>query len=101
MRLSTQRGSPSNVSPPGTRMSQNMRATARSRGRQGRSWKVEGSGTATMSDSSTRAKPSIEAPSKVTPSSRACSSSSMVMATDLSIPRMSVNQRRMNLTSWS
>ena len=78
-----------------------MRATARSRGRHGSSWNVEGSGTATMSASSTRANPSIDAPSNVTPSSSACSSSSMVMATDLSIPRMSVNHSRMNFTSWS
>ena len=82
-------------------MSHSIRATACSFGRHGSTWNVAGSGIATMSASSTRAKPSIDAPSNVTPSSRACSSSSMVMATDLSMPRMSVNHRRMNFTSWS
>ena len=78
-----------------------MRATRRSRGRQGRSWKVVGSGIAIMSDSSMRAKPSIDEPSKPTPSSSASSSSSTVIAKLFSEPRMSVNQRRMNLTSCS
>ena len=36
-----------------------MRATPRSRGRQGSSWNVAGSGMAIMSDSSMRAKPSM------------------------------------------
>src|SRR5665811_1484024 len=39
-------------------MSQNIRATACSFGRHGSSWKVDGSGTATMSASSDRANPS-------------------------------------------
>jgi hypothetical protein len=82
-------------------MSQNMRATLDSRGRQGTSWKVAGSGMASMSDSSMRAKPSMEEPSKPMPSSKAFSSSSTVMAKDLRAPTMSVNQRRMNLTSCS
>ncbi len=82
-------------------MSQNMRATRFSLGRQGRIANVVGSGNAIMSDSSMRAKPSIEEPSKPTPSSSAGSSSSTVMATLFKEPRMSVNQRRMNFTSCS
>jgi hypothetical protein len=82
-------------------MSQNMRATLDSRGRQGTSWNVAGSGIASMSDSSMRANPSMEEPSKPMPSSKAFSSSSTVMAKDFSAPTMSVNQRRMNFTSFS
>ena len=50
---------------------------------QGSTWKVDGSGLATVSDSETRAKPSIEDPSKPMPSSKAPSSSAGAMATDL------------------
>ena len=78
-----------------------MRATRRSLGRQGRMANVVGSGIAIMSDSSMRANPSIDEPSKPTPSSSASGSSSTVIATLFSEPRMSVNQRRMNLTSCS
>ena len=70
-------------------------------GRQGTSWKVVGSGMAIMSDSSMRAKPSMDEPSKPMPSSRAFSSSSTVMAKLLRAPTMSVNQSRMNLTAFS
>ena len=101
-RFSTYRGSPSNGSPPGIKISQNMRATARcSVDRQGSSWKVSGSGSATISLSSMRAKPSIEEPSKPIPSSRAPSNSSAVMAKFFNIPRISVNHSRMNLISCS
>ncbi len=82
-------------------MSQNMRATERSWGRQGMMAKVAGSGMAIMSDSSMRANPSMDEPSKPMPSSRALGSSSTVMATLFREPRMSVNQARMNLTSCS
>src|SRR5680860_425856 len=82
-------------------MSQNIRATARSRGRYGRIAKVLGSGTATTSDSSMALKPVIEDPSKPIPCSSALRTSSRVMEKLLSRPRMSVNQRRMNRTSRS
>ena len=82
-------------------MSQNMRATRCCCGRQGSTTKVAGSGRAIMSDSSMRAKPSIEEPSKLMPRSSAASSSPTVIANDFSEPRMSVNQSRMNLTSAS
>ena len=85
----------------GVRTSQNMRATAFWRGRQGRIRNVVGSGMATISLSSMRANPSIDEPSKPTPRSSASGSSCAVMANPLSAPRMSVNQSRMNLTSCS
>ena len=56
-------------------MSQNIRATASSSGRQGSRAKVAGSGTASMSDSSIGLKPVIEEPSKPIPPSKASSSS--------------------------
>ena len=99
--LRTLRGSPSNGSPSGRVMSQNMRATAFWRGRQGSTEKVVGSGAAIMSDSSTRANPSMAEPSKAMPRSSALSNSATVMAKPLRLPRMSVNQSRMNLTSLS
>ena len=46
-------------------------------------WKVDGSGLATVSDSDTRANPSIDEPSKPMPSSKAPSSSAGAIATDL------------------
>ncbi len=54
-----------------------------------------GSGRASMSDSWTREKPSMEDPSKSMPSSKAFSSSAGVMANDFRNPSTSVNQRRM------
>ena len=50
--------------------------------RNGRIWKVFGSGLASTSLSCTRLKPSMAEPSKVMPSSRAFSSSAGVMAED-------------------
>ena len=60
----------------------------------GITWKVEGSGSATMSDSWMRANPSIEEPSKPMPSVRAPSSSCEVIVNAFRNPRTSVNQRR-------
>ena len=76
--------------------SQNIRATPCSSGRHGRIAKVVGSGIAIMSDSSIALKPVIEEPSKPMPPSNASSSSAELIEKDLSWPRMSVNQRRMN-----
>ena len=73
-------------------MSQNIRATGRSLGRQGISWKVLGSGRAIMSLSSMRANPSIEDPSNPMPSAMPSSSSEGVTLKDFSFPRTSVNQ---------
>ena len=47
----------------------------------GSTWNVEGSGRATVSDSKTRANPSIEDPSNPMPSSQAPSSSAGEIAT--------------------
>ena len=84
-------------------MEQNMRATPSVEGRQGKTWKVEASGTASMSLSVSRAKPSMDAPSKPMPSSKAASSSLGVMAKDFIWPSTSVNHRRMKwmLRSWT
>ena len=49
----------------------------------GSTWNVDGSGRATMSDSYTRAKPSMADPSKPIPSAKAPSSSAGATATDL------------------
>ena len=64
-------------------MSQNMRATPWDSPRQGSTWKVPGSGMASMSASCTRAKPSMAEPSKPIPSLNALSSSAGAIATDL------------------
>jgi hypothetical protein len=48
-----------------------------------------------MSDSWTRANPSMADPSKPTPSRKACGNSAAGNASDLSMPRTSTNQRRM------
>lgn len=64
-------------------MSQNIRAVPGASARHGRIWNVPGSGLAIMSDSYTRAKPSMAEPSKPMPSSNACSSSAGATATDL------------------
>ena len=101
LRFRTNRGSPAKGSPLGLRMSQNIRATAFCRGRQGRSVKVVGSGKARISLSFIRAKPSTEAPSNPTPCSIASCRSSTVIAKPFRLPRMSVNQSRMNFTSFS
>ena len=82
-------------------MSQNIRAVPGVSERQGRIWKVPGSGRASMSDSATRAKPSIAEPSKPMPSSKAPSSSAGATATDFRKPSTSVNQRRTNRMSRS
>ena len=63
---------------------------------QGITWKVAGSGMATMSDSWMRLKPSIEEPSKPIPSANAPSSSWLVIVKDFRNPSTSVNQRRTN-----
>src|SRR5918992_2112577 len=82
-------------------MSQNIRATPLPSGRHGSTAKVLASGMAIMSDSSIALKPVIEEPSKPMPPSNASSSSSALMEKLLSWPRMSVNQKRMNLMSRS
>src|SRR3954470_10535865 len=73
-----------------------MRPTPCSSGRQGRIAKVDGSGIAIMSDSSIALKPVIDEPSKPMPPSKASASSDAPIENDLSCPRMSVNQNRMN-----
>src|ERR687895_391991 len=98
----TNRGSPSYGSPPGLSTSQNSRPTVWvSPVRHGRIRNVVGSGMATMSDSSIRLKPVIDEPSNPMPSSSAPGSSSRPTANDLSCPKMSVNQNRMNSTPRS
>src|SRR5687768_15608978 len=82
-------------------MSQNIRAVEGVSPRHGRIWNVDGSGLASMSDSCTRAKPSIDDPSKPMPSLNAPSSSAGAMATDFSEPSTSVNHRRTKRTSRS
>ncbi len=54
-----------------------------------------------MSDSTTRARPSMVDPSNPIPSVKAASSSAGATATDLSEPSTSVNQSRTNRTSRS
>ena len=66
-------------------MSQNIRATGASV-LHGMIWNVEGSGTATMSDSWIRLNPSIEEPSKPMPSANAPSSSCDVIVNDFRKP---------------
>src|SRR5829696_7310899 len=82
-------------------MSQNMRATPLSSGRQGRIAKVDASGMAIMSDSSIALNPVIDEPSKPMPPSKASSSSCALMEKLFSWPRMSVNQRRTKRMSRS
>jgi hypothetical protein len=82
-------------------MSQNIRATPCSAGRQGSVLNVVGSGIAIMSDSSMGLKPVIDEPSKPIPPSKASASSVALIENALSWPRMSVNHRRMNLMSRS
>src|SRR5215472_2015857 len=101
LRLSTQRGSAYDGEPSGIRMSQNILATPGYSPRHGSSWNVDGSGLAIMSDSCTRAKPSMAEPSKPIPSPNAPSSSAGATATDLSAPSTSVNQSRTKRMSRS
>ena len=83
-------------------MSQNMRASLPSCfGLHGRRQKVFGSGRATMSLSSIRAKPSIEEPSNPIPVSSASASSERVMESPFRRPRTSVNHSLMNRTLCS
>src|SRR5204862_475494 len=79
-------------------MSQIMRATFVSPSFHGISWKVSGSGIATMSDSSIALKPVIDEPSKPMPSSSASSISLGVTAKLFRWPSMSENQSRPNST---
>jgi hypothetical protein len=58
----------------------------------GMSWKLAGSGIATMSDSSIALKPVIDEPSKPIPSFKASVISAGVIANDLRCPSRSVNQ---------
>ncbi|SKV94908.1 Uncharacterised protein [Mycobacteroides abscessus subsp. massiliense] len=76
-RRSTCRGSDQDGDPSGSLISQNMRAEwcLPALVVQGSTWNVDGSGCATVSDSDTRAKPSMDEPSKPMPSSNAPSSS--------------------------
>ena len=90
---SAKRGSPSYGEPSGVTTSQIIRATfapiacpCSSSGR-GMSWKLAGSGIATMSDSSIALKPVIDEPSKPIPSFSASFISEGVIANDLSAPR--------------
>ena len=87
--------------PSGRVRSQNIRAVPGFSPRQGSTWKVLGSGLASMSASYTRAKPSMTEPSKPMPSAKAPSSSAGAIATDFSVPSTSVNQSRTNRMSRS
>ena len=81
-------------------MSQNMRAVCRpASSSNGNGWNVDGSGRSRVSDSETRLNPSMEEPSKPTPSSKALSSSAGDIITVFSEPKMSVNQRRIKAIS--
>ena len=84
-------------------MSQNIRAeyTRPPSASQGSTWKVDGSGRATMSDSKTLAKPSMAEPSNPMPSLNAPSSSAGATATDFRKPSTSVNHSRTNRMSRS
>src|SRR3954447_599606 len=82
-------------------MSQNIRAVPGDSPRHGSTWNVAGSGFASMSDSCTRAKPSMADPSKPIPSAKAPSSSAGAIATDFSVPRTSVNHSRTKRMSRS
>jgi len=84
--------------PSGFFTSQKSRATGRSDGRQATSWKVAGSGKATMSDSWILVKPVMDEPSKPMPSSKAFSSSRGVIWKLLSTPSTSMNQNWMKET---
>ena len=102
-RRSTCRESAHDGDPSGMVMSQNIRAEwcLPALVVHGSTWKVDGSGLATVSDSDTRANPSIDEPSKPMPSSNAPSSSAGAIATDLRYPSTSVNHSRTNRMSRS
>ena len=63
--------------------------------------KVSRSGCKYMSDSSMRTKPSMDEPSNMHSLSSAFRAWLLVMATFLSVPKISVNCKRINLTSFS
>src|SRR5699024_1506875 len=67
----------------------------------GNTWNVEGSGIAILTDSEIREKPSIDEPSKPTPSSNADSSSEGLITTDFNPPMRSVNHNRIKRISRS
>ena len=94
VRRNTFRGSAGEALPSGMVMSQNIRAAPGASVRHGRIENVAGSGFANMSDSVTRAKPSIAEPSKPIPSSNAFSNSAGAIATDFKKPKTSVNHKR-------
>ncbi|CAB4877712.1 unannotated protein [freshwater metagenome] len=75
-------------------ISQNIRAAPGDSVRHGRIENVVGSGLANMSDSVTRANPSMADPSNPIPSSKAFSNSAGAIATDLRKPKTSVNHNR-------
>ena len=75
-----------------------MRAAPGASVRHGRIANEEASGFANMSDSVTRANPSIADPSKPIPSANALSSSAGAIATDFKKPSTSVNQSRTKRT---
>src|SRR3954471_6871785 len=100
-RRRTCRGSAYDGDPSGMRMSQNIRAVPGASPRHGSTWNVCGSGRASMSDSCTRAKPSIAEPSNPIPSAKAPSSSAGATATDLRKPSTSVNHSRTKRMSRS
>src|SRR3954462_6404269 len=100
-RRSTWRGSAYDGDPSGMRMSQYIRAVPGASPRHGSTWNVCGSGRASMSDSCTRAKPSIAEPSNPIPSANAPSSSAGATATDLRKPSTSVNHSRTKRMSRS
>ena len=97
------RGSIKEGWPSGMTTSQNIRAACISGTScsKGRTWKVDGSGIAILSDSEIREKPSMEDPSKPTPSSKADSSSDGLITTDFNPPMRSVNHNRMKRISRS
>ena len=82
--------------PSGNEISQNIRAAPGDSVRQGRIEKLAGSGFANISDSVTRANPSIAEPSNPIPSANAFSNSAGAIATDFKKPKTSVNQSLTN-----
>jgi hypothetical protein len=73
-------------------MSQNIRAVGSISPRQGRIWKVVGSGWASRSDSYERVRPSIAEPSKPRPFGEGALDLGGAIATDFRVPITSVNQ---------
>ena len=97
----TLRGSAAAGIPSGVVISQNIRAVGSISPRQGKIWKVEGSGWANISASYERERPSIAEPSNPIPSAKAPSISAGAIATDFRVPATSVNQSLTNLTFLS